>query len=185
MNLFDVFDFQVQFEKHRDHVLVTHGLYSLCRHPSYVGWFYWSIGTQVWYNNFELKLLVVFWVWLNTWNSILFSDNTAKSYMRNWICGGVLALLQRESILRRVYACQFLWRYVQKISEICMHRLTFYKRICVNQNLAILFRIYFYKSFLKLEFEFVIYTVSQQKISSLLKLIIYKSSHSFSVNNFS
>ncbi|CAG2182503.1 unnamed protein product, partial [Oppiella nova] len=29
------------------HVLVTHGIYAFCRHPSYVGWFYWSIGTQV------------------------------------------------------------------------------------------------------------------------------------------
>ncbi|XP_077295829.1 isoprenylcysteine carboxylmethyltransferase ste14 [Arctopsyche grandis] len=41
------FNHCVQFEKHRDHVLVTHGLYSMCRHPSYVGWFYWSIGTQI------------------------------------------------------------------------------------------------------------------------------------------
>ena len=29
------------------HVLITHGVYSLCRHPSYVGWFYWSIATQL------------------------------------------------------------------------------------------------------------------------------------------
>ena len=29
------------------HKLVTHGVYSLCRHPSYAGWFWWSIGTQV------------------------------------------------------------------------------------------------------------------------------------------
>ena len=27
--------------------LVTHGIYSLSRHPSYAGWFYWSIGTQL------------------------------------------------------------------------------------------------------------------------------------------
>jgi len=31
----------------KGHVLVTHGIYSLFRHPSYVGWFYWSIGTQI------------------------------------------------------------------------------------------------------------------------------------------
>ena len=37
----------VQTEKDDKHVLVTHGIYSLFRHPSYVGWFYWSIGTQV------------------------------------------------------------------------------------------------------------------------------------------
>lgn len=41
------FNHTVQFVKRSDHQLVTHGVYSLCRHPSYVGWFYWSIGTQV------------------------------------------------------------------------------------------------------------------------------------------
>ncbi|XP_075978050.1 isoprenylcysteine carboxylmethyltransferase ste14 [Anticarsia gemmatalis] len=41
------FNHTVQFVKRPDHRLVTHGVYSLCRHPSYVGWFYWSIGTQL------------------------------------------------------------------------------------------------------------------------------------------
>lgn len=37
----------VQYRKKDDHELVTTGVYSLFRHPSYVGWFYWSIGTQI------------------------------------------------------------------------------------------------------------------------------------------
>ncbi len=37
----------VQYRKKDNHELVTTGVYSLFRHPSYVGWFYWSIGTQV------------------------------------------------------------------------------------------------------------------------------------------
>ncbi|MBN3306774.1 ICMT methyltransferase, partial [Amia calva] len=41
------FNHIVQNEKARTHVLVTSGVYSCFRHPSYVGWFYWSIGTQV------------------------------------------------------------------------------------------------------------------------------------------
>lgn len=41
------FNHTVQFVKRSDHRLVTHGVYSLCRHPSYMGWFYWSIGTQI------------------------------------------------------------------------------------------------------------------------------------------
>ncbi|KAJ8722339.1 hypothetical protein PYW08_004741 [Mythimna loreyi] len=41
------FNHTVQFVKRPDHELVTHGVYSICRHPSYVGWFYWSIGTQI------------------------------------------------------------------------------------------------------------------------------------------
>ncbi|XP_020284907.1 protein-S-isoprenylcysteine O-methyltransferase [Pseudomyrmex gracilis] len=41
------FNHVVQSEKHDNHELVTHGVYNLCRHPSYVGWFYWSLGTQL------------------------------------------------------------------------------------------------------------------------------------------
>ncbi|KAL4622524.1 protein-S-isoprenylcysteine O-methyltransferase-like [Arapaima gigas] len=41
------FNHIVQNEKAQSHVLVTAGVYSCFRHPSYVGWFYWSIGTQV------------------------------------------------------------------------------------------------------------------------------------------
>lgn len=41
------FNHIVQNEKAQSHVLVTSGVYSYFRHPSYVGWFYWSTGTQV------------------------------------------------------------------------------------------------------------------------------------------
>jgi len=41
------FSHYVQFTKKQDHVLVTHGVYNWFRHPSYVGWFYFSIGTQI------------------------------------------------------------------------------------------------------------------------------------------
>lgn len=41
------FNHIVQNEKAHSHVLVTSGVYSYFRHPSYVGWFYWSTGTQV------------------------------------------------------------------------------------------------------------------------------------------
>jgi len=33
--------------KERRHQLITHGLYSILRHPGYFGWFYWSIATQI------------------------------------------------------------------------------------------------------------------------------------------
>ncbi|XP_037933163.1 protein-S-isoprenylcysteine O-methyltransferase [Teleopsis dalmanni] len=36
----------VQFEKSEEQKLITHGVYAYMRHPSYVGWFWWSIGTQ-------------------------------------------------------------------------------------------------------------------------------------------
>ncbi|KAL7978573.1 hypothetical protein Chor_005555 [Crotalus horridus] len=41
------FNHIVQNEKSESHRLVTRGVYGWCRHPSYVGWFSWSIGTQV------------------------------------------------------------------------------------------------------------------------------------------
>ncbi|KAJ9577359.1 hypothetical protein L9F63_006039 [Diploptera punctata] len=41
------FNHVVQSVRENDHQLVTHGVYAYCRHPSYVGWFYWSIGTQL------------------------------------------------------------------------------------------------------------------------------------------
>jgi protein-S-isoprenylcysteine O-methyltransferase Ste14 len=43
------FNHVVQNEKSDTHTLVTSGVYAWFRHPSYVGWFYWSIGTQVWH----------------------------------------------------------------------------------------------------------------------------------------
>lgn len=33
--------------KSPDHKLVTHGIYGTLRHPSYAGWFYWAVGTQI------------------------------------------------------------------------------------------------------------------------------------------
>lgn len=41
------FNHIVQYHKSEGHTLVTHGVYRLMRHPSYAGWFWWSIGTQV------------------------------------------------------------------------------------------------------------------------------------------
>eukprot|EP00035_Acanthoeca_spectabilis_P004230 m.100614 g.100614 ORF g.100614 m.100614 type:complete len:317 (-) comp12493_c0_seq4:5769-6719(-) len=41
------FKHQVADTRIDGHELVTVGVYRLFRHPSYVGWFYWSIGTQL------------------------------------------------------------------------------------------------------------------------------------------
>jgi protein-S-isoprenylcysteine O-methyltransferase len=41
------FNHIIQSKKHKGHVLVTSGIYTFLRHPSYVGFFYWSIGTQI------------------------------------------------------------------------------------------------------------------------------------------
>lgn len=41
------FNHKIAEMKEKDHVLVTHGVYSVVRHPSYTGWFVWSVATQV------------------------------------------------------------------------------------------------------------------------------------------
>ena len=41
------FTHQVQYRKRPNHTLITTGVYSFFRHPSYVGWFYWCVGTQL------------------------------------------------------------------------------------------------------------------------------------------
>lgn len=37
----------VSDQKSDEHTLITHGLYSYMRHPSYAGWFLWSLATQL------------------------------------------------------------------------------------------------------------------------------------------
>lgn len=41
------FNHLIQNVKKPNHVLITHGIYSILRHPSYVAFFYWSVGTQL------------------------------------------------------------------------------------------------------------------------------------------
>ncbi|WRT65635.1 uncharacterized protein IL334_002580 [Kwoniella shivajii] len=41
------FSHVVKSKKHDDHTLVTHGLYSWSRHPSYTGFFYWAVFSQL------------------------------------------------------------------------------------------------------------------------------------------
>jgi len=37
----------VQKERSPDHVLMTTGLYSFCRHPGYLGWYLWAVSSQL------------------------------------------------------------------------------------------------------------------------------------------
>ena len=48
------FNHLVQSTKSETHELVTSGIYAWSRHPSYVGWFLWSVGTQV---NIDTELM--------------------------------------------------------------------------------------------------------------------------------
>lgn len=41
------FSHRIEYQKRQEHVLVTHGVYRFVRHPSYMGWFLWTVGSQV------------------------------------------------------------------------------------------------------------------------------------------
>lgn len=41
------FSHLIQYRKEQDHVLVTHGVYAIFRHPSYTGFFYWGVALQI------------------------------------------------------------------------------------------------------------------------------------------
>lgn len=57
------FNHTVQQEKQQDHILITNGVYKISRHPSYFGFFYWSIGCQLMCLNFFSLILFTFILW--------------------------------------------------------------------------------------------------------------------------
>lgn len=61
------FNHHVQTTKADSHVLITNGLYSVFRHPSYFGFFYWGIGTQIVLGNVVcfVAYAAVLWMFFN------------------------------------------------------------------------------------------------------------------------
>jgi protein-S-isoprenylcysteine O-methyltransferase len=57
------FNHFIQTSKKDNHVLVTHGIYTILRHPSYVGFFYFAIGTQVVLQNYVSTILFALAGW--------------------------------------------------------------------------------------------------------------------------
>lgn len=41
------FSHRIEYLKRKEHKLVTHGVYRFIRHPSYLGWFWWIVGSQI------------------------------------------------------------------------------------------------------------------------------------------
>ena len=74
------FNHIVQSEKMENHELVTCGVYRFCRHPSYVGWFYWSIGTQLILQNPFCLLAYAVASWKFFHDRILFEEITLLNF---------------------------------------------------------------------------------------------------------
>jgi len=62
------FSHSVAYRKAADHRLVTDGIYAWFRHPSYAGFFYWGLGTQLALQNplSFLVFLVALWRFFNS-----------------------------------------------------------------------------------------------------------------------
>lgn len=57
------FNHHVQSRWKDGHVLVTDGIYAVFRHPSYFGFFWWGLGTQLVLGNFVCFLLYAVVLW--------------------------------------------------------------------------------------------------------------------------
>lgn len=64
----------------------------------------------------------------------LFSGNIIEPDLYDRVHNSVVVVLQRESVLRRVYADEFLRRHVRSISEICADGFAFHQRLLYFLN---------------------------------------------------
>ncbi|OHS93303.1 hypothetical protein TRFO_11930 [Tritrichomonas foetus] len=57
----------VQLRKTKDHVLITHGIYKYIRHPGYLGFLIFAVGTQIMLKNFfsVIGFYIVLWNFFN------------------------------------------------------------------------------------------------------------------------
>lgn len=74
------FNHIVQYHKNEGHILVTHGVYHYMRHPSYAGWFYWSIGTQIVLANPLCMVLYAIVSWKFFYERILVEEVTLVNF---------------------------------------------------------------------------------------------------------
>ena len=74
------FTHQIAYYKKKNHELIKYGVYKYLRHPSYFGFFYWSIGTQLLLNNPMSTVIYTFASWS------FFADRIPFSYSYKLSC---------------------------------------------------------------------------------------------------
>lgn len=77
------FNHLVQFRKVDGHTLITHGVYNYMRHPSYSGWFFWSIGTQIVLSNPICVILYTIVSWKFFHERILVEEVTLVNFFQS------------------------------------------------------------------------------------------------------
>jgi protein-S-isoprenylcysteine O-methyltransferase len=68
--------------KASNHVLVTSGIYSIMRHPSYFGFYWWAIGAQVVLMNPICFALFVYWLHRFFSDRIQYEEHTLSRFFR-------------------------------------------------------------------------------------------------------
>lgn len=81
------FNHIVQYYKKDDHVLVTNGVYSFLRHPSYFGFFWWALGTQLMLGNQFCFVAYAAVLWK------FFSHRIMRELSAVWTCVPTLTFL--------------------------------------------------------------------------------------------
>lgn len=80
------FTHQVAMRRQKNHFLVTTGIYALSRHPGYLGWLIWSIGTQVVYKIDKICLKLALQVILCNPVCIVVYAYVGYDFLRHRIC---------------------------------------------------------------------------------------------------
>jgi protein-S-isoprenylcysteine O-methyltransferase len=74
------FSHTIMETRQKDHQLVTHGIYRFLRHPSYCGWFWWVVGTQILLCNPLCALVYALVSWRFFAARIKYEEGTLKTF---------------------------------------------------------------------------------------------------------
>jgi protein-S-isoprenylcysteine O-methyltransferase len=72
------FNHYIQRDRKENHILITHGIYQIFRHPSYVGFYYWAVGTQLVLNNPISTILYAIAAWTFFRYRIAYEEETLR-----------------------------------------------------------------------------------------------------------
>jgi protein-S-isoprenylcysteine O-methyltransferase len=77
------FNHIIQHSKKDTHILVTSGIYAYLRHPSYTGFYYWSVGTQLMLGNILSPLAFALASWYFFHRRIPYEEKTLLQLFPN------------------------------------------------------------------------------------------------------
>lgn len=78
------FTYIIRKEKVGTHELVTNGIYSVFRHPSYTGWFYYCVGREILLMNPINFLVTAISTWLVIYYRILYEEKYLLSFFEEY-----------------------------------------------------------------------------------------------------